>query len=354
MKFLKKHLFSIISWLLTLLVVAGILFIAYENKDAFAKEASTTIFIEATPTTISGAAPNMASNSETAPRANANAIQRQITLKTRIPEDRPSYKVTKYTVARGDSTFSIATEHGIEPETLLWANYDTLEDSPDSLRVGQELNIPPVDGIYYEWQPDDTLEGIANEFEADPKEILSWIGNNVDLTNPGFEAGDRVMVPGGSREFVQWVIPIEASGDSGTSGVSSSSCPAGAVGTGYFVWPANNHYLSGNDFWSGHLAIDIAANTGAPVYASDSGVVTMAQGGYNYGYGNVIAIDHGNGFATLYAHLSQINVGTCQSVYAGQLIGLAGNSGNSFGSHLHFEIRQNGAFQNPWRWLPPP
>ena len=160
------------------------------------------------------------------------------------------------------------------------------------------------------------------------------------------------MVPGGSREFVQWVIPIEASGASGTSNVGGSACPAGAVGSGYFVWPADNHYLSGNDFWSGHLAIDIAANTGAAVYAADSGVVTMAQGGYNYGYGNVIAIDHGNGFATLYAHLSQINVGTCQSVYAGQLIGLSGNTGNSFGAHLHFEIRQNGAFQNPWRWLP--
>ncbi len=163
------------------------------------------------------------------------------------------------------------------------------------------------------------------------------------------------MVPGGSREFVQWVIPIQASGNSGTSsGVSGSSCPPGAVGSGYFMWPADDHYLSGNDYWSGHLAIDIAASAGAAIYASDSGVVTMAQGGYNYGYGNVIAIDHGNGFATLYAHLSQINVSPCQSVGGGQLIGRSGNTGNSFGAHLHFEIRHNGAFENPWRWLPAP
>lgn len=352
MSFLKKHLFSILSWVVTLALVAGILFVAYTNKNAFAKT-TPPIIIEATiaPETNDSPATESGDNA-VAIESNTNAISRKITLKTLIPEDRPDYEVILYTVARGDSTFSIATDNNIEPETLLWANYDTLEDSPDSLRVGQELNIPPVDGIYYQWKEDDSIESIANEFEADPKEILSWPGNDIDLTNPTFKAGDRVMVPGGSREFIQWVVPIAASGSSGTAGGTGSSCPAGAVGTGYFVWPADNHYLSGNDFWSGHLAIDIAAGQGAAIYAADSGVVTMAQGGYNYGYGNVIAIDHGNGFATLYAHLSQLNIGPCQSVYAGQLIGRSGNTGNSFGAHLHFEIRHNGAFENPWRWLP--
>ncbi|MBT3315501.1 MAG: peptidoglycan DD-metalloendopeptidase family protein [Anaerolineae bacterium] len=355
MSFIKKNLFSILSWVVTLAIVAGILFLACRNKEAFAKTAPPTI-IEATPTAVENStSTNTSPTSESTPTEEISslAIRRYITLKTLIPEDRPNYEVQKYTVSRGDSTFSISKEFNIEPETLLWANYDTLEDSPDSLRVGQELNIPPVDGIYYEWKKDDTVESIANEFEANPKEILSWIGNDIDLTDPTLSEGDKVMIPGGSREFVQWVIPIEASGESGTAGgTGSSSCPAGAVGSGYFSWPADDHFLSGNDFWSGHLAIDISANTGAPIYAADSGVVTMAQGGYNYGYGNVIAIDHGNGFATLYAHLSQINVGTCQSVFAGQLIGRSGNTGNSFGAHLHFEIRQNGAFQNPWNWLP--
>jgi murein DD-endopeptidase MepM/ murein hydrolase activator NlpD len=62
-------------------------------------------------------------------------------------------------------------------------------------------------------------------------------------------------------------------------------------------------------------------------------------------------IDHGNGFQTLYAHLSQINVSLCQSITAGQVIGYAGNTGNSFGAHLHFEIRLNGAQINPWGQL---
>ena len=353
MSYIKKHLFSILSWIATLCLVAGILFFAYTKKDTFVEQLPP-IIIEATitPTSNDSNSTQPSDDTQANIKKESKAISRKITLKTHIPLDRPNYEVIRYTVARGDSTFSIATDNNIEPETLLWANHDTLQDSPDSLRVGQELNIPPVDGIYYEWKKDDTVENVAHKFEADPNEILNWIGNDVDLTNPTFKPGDRVMIPGGSREFVQWVIPIEASGSSGTAGGTGSSCPAGAVGTGYFVWPADNHYLSGNDFWSGHLAIDIAAGQGAAIYAADSGVVTMAQGGYNYGYGNVIAIDHGNGFATLYAHLSQINVGTCQSVYAGQLIGRSGNTGNSFGAHLHFEIRQGGAFQNPWRWLP--
>ena len=349
MSFLKKHLFSIISWGITIIIVAGLLGVAYTKKQA---TASTPAMI---PKPTAKPAENNATDAAL-PASTSNlstqAISRQITLKTNIPADRPLYNVRYYTVSRGDSTFSIANNHDIEPETLLWANHETLQDSPDSLRVGQKLNIPPIDGIYYQWVEGDTLESVANEFEADVNDILNWPGNTVDLTNPEFEAEDWVIIPGGSREFVQWVIPIQASGNSGTANVSSNSCPAGAVGTGYFVWPADNHYLSGNDFWSGHLAIDIAAGEGAAIYAADSGVVTMAQGGYNYGYGNVIAIDHGNGFATLYAHLSQFNVGLCQSVYAGQLIGRSGNTGNSFGAHLHFEIRNNGAFQNPWNWLP--
>jgi murein DD-endopeptidase MepM/ murein hydrolase activator NlpD len=352
---MKKTIFTFISWLITFLIVGGIVYWGYTHQKDFVKTAPPIILEDATPTpsTENNTASTSGDNGPIYTLDNSNAIKRNITLQTRIPEDRPSYAVRQYTVSRGDSTFSIADEFTIEPETLLWANYDTLEDNPDSLRVGQELNIPPVDGIYYQWQEGDSIESIASEYDVEISDILNWPGNDVDLTDPTFEPGDWVMIPGGSREFVQWVIAVPASGNSGTSsGVSGSSCPGGAVGSGYFVWPADNHYLSGNDFWSGHLAIDIAANQGAPVYAADSGVVTMAQGGYNYGYGNVIAIDHGNGFSTLYAHLSQINVGVCQSVSAGQLIGLSGNTGNSFGAHLHFEIRQGGAFQNPWRWLP--
>ncbi len=255
-------------------------------------------------------------------------------------------------MARGDSIFGIAKDNNIKPETVLWANYETLNDSPDSLRIGQVLNVPPVDGVFYQWQEGDTLEGVAADFEASTDDILTWPGNNLDLSNPVVEIGQYVLIPGGEREFQQWIIPTIARGSSGTAGIGSKSCGGGAVGGGGFIWPAGNHFLSGNDYWSGHLGIDIAGAEGSPVYAADTGVVTMASGGWNGGYGNVVMIDHGNGYATVYAHLNSINVGVCQSVGAGQTIGSIGNTGNSFGAHLHFEVREGGGFVNPWYVLP--
>lgn len=129
------------------------------------------------------------------------------------------------------------------------------------------------------------------------------------------------------------------------------SCSDGATGTGDFVWPVDNHFLSGNDYGAGHPGIDIAAGERAPVYAADSGTVT-AMGNDEAGYGNVILLDHGNGYITVYAHLSDIGVSMCQSVYVGQEIGVAGNTGNSRGVHLHFEVVQDGESVNPWLVLP--
>jgi murein DD-endopeptidase MepM/ murein hydrolase activator NlpD len=347
--FLKRNRFHILSWFVTLLLSAGIL-----GGGLWYKGASQASALVPEPTAQPEDSPPAVALPVSAPEivtSGFTSIGRNIQLKTNMPE-RPRYTIEKYTVARGDSVFAISKNFELEPETILWANYDEMQDDPHNLKPGMVLNIPPTDGIYYQWKDGDTLEAIANEYKAEVDDILGWPGNDIDLTDPKVEPGSWVMIPGGSREFVQWLIPTIATGSSGTSGTSGSSCPGGAVGSGAFVWPADNHFLSGNDYWSGHLGIDIAAGEGAPVYAADSGVVTMAQGGDNYGYGNVIQIDHGNGYSTLYAHLSVIGVGPCQSVYAGEWIGASGNTGNSQGAHLHFEVRQGGGFINPWYVLP--
>jgi len=127
------------------------------------------------------------------------------------------------------------------------------------------------------------------------------------------------------------------------------------VGFGTFVWPASNHRLSGFDYSpsTNHWGIDIAGNEGEGAYATDAGVVVYA-GWNNYGYGNMIMVDHGNNFQSLYAHLSGISVGCGQSVGQGDLIGIIGNTGRSSGSHLHFEIRAISSWVNPWDVLPPP
>jgi murein DD-endopeptidase MepM/ murein hydrolase activator NlpD len=336
----SSRLFNITTWGVTGLIVLALAGFAFWKLAPQGAEAAPTLEPSVTSPGGSGSV-----------QAAAPAIVRLVTLKTAL-DPNVSYKVITYTVKSGDSVFGIAKAHNIKPETLLWANYDTLQDSPDSIRTGQVLNIPPTDGVYYQWQEGDTLAAIAMKFEVSPDDILNWPGNNIDLANPQVTAGSSVMIPGGHREFVQWIIPTIARGASGTANVAAAACGGGSYGSGGFVWPTANDYLSGNDFWSGHLGIDIAGGVGAPVWAADSGVVTMAADGWNYGYGNVVMIDHGNGYVTLYGHLSQILVGPCQSVSAGQTIGLVGNTGNSFGAHLHFEVRLNGGFVNPWYVLP--
>jgi len=331
-----------ISWGLTALVVAGLL------GFAFWKITPQQVSAAPVPTpTKEGASASLPVT--TGLDTGAEAIVRQVTLNTAIDQT-VSYKISHYTVQRGDALFSIAKEYNIKPETLLWANSDALQDNPDNLRVGLTLDIPPTDGVYYQWQAGDTLDAIASKFKVNADDILDWPGNNIDLANPIITPGTYVMVPGGQRELVQWIVPVVARGRSGTSSMAGASCD-GPVGTGGFVWPANNHYLSGYDFSPTHLGIDIAAGLGAPIYAADSGVVVVA--GWNSGgYGNVIMIDHGNGYSTVYGHLSQINVSLCQGVTQGQVIGLAGSTGNATGPHLHFEVRLDGRYVDPWYVLP--
>jgi murein DD-endopeptidase MepM/ murein hydrolase activator NlpD len=270
-----------------------------------------------------------------------------------IAPTRPRTQPVNYEVVSGDAVFSIAKKFNISPETLLWSNYDVLQDNPHSLSIGQTLVIPPTNGILYEWQEGDTLDKLAGDFKASVDDILSWSGNKLDFTNPEIDPGEIVMIPGGEREFQQWVVPTYAVGRSGTNATLPGGCEVtgGAWGSGYFTWPADNHYLSGNDFWSGHLAIDIATASGALIYAADSGVVVFA-GWDSHGYGNVVMIDHQNGYHTLYAHLNSYSVSCGSSVYQGNVIGYAGSTGNSTGPHLHFEIRYLGGFINPWTVLP--
>lgn len=138
---------------------------------------------------------------------------------------------------------------------------------------------------------------------------------------------------------------------------AGSTCPItreGPVGTGEFIWPSQFQALSGTDFKEGHPGIDLSTPEGVPVYAADSGLVIFAGWTGDLGYGNAILIDHGNGFQTLYGHLSQVSTVCGAAVEKGKLIGLSGDTGNSTGPHLHFEVRVPGGYLNPLKVLPLP
>ena len=123
--------------------------------------------------------------------------------------------------------------------------------------------------------------------------------------------------------------------------------------TGDFIWPTKGGRLSssyGSRWGRQHKGIDIAAPYGTSVVASDGGTVVYA--GYNSsGYGNLIKIDHGNGYMTYYAHNSSLCVSVGDKVAKGQLIAKVGSTGRSTGNHCHFEIRKNGTPVNPYSYV---
>lgn len=125
----------------------------------------------------------------------------------------------------------------------------------------------------------------------------------------------------------------------GATSAAGLSWPAQGTITGVFGENRGDHI---------HAGIDIAASTGTPIYAADSGTVI---GGCGSGYGNCILIDHGNGLVTLYAHMTSVFVSS-GSVSRGQNIGTMGCTGSCTGPHLHFETRVNGVAQDPMNYLP--
>jgi murein DD-endopeptidase MepM/ murein hydrolase activator NlpD len=291
-------------------------------------------------------------------------IPRSAQIHTNIPS-RPRQEITTYTVQDGDTVFGIAEKFGLEPQTILWGNYHVLQDNPHALQPGQELNILPVNGVYWEWLGGITFGSWAEFYGVTAADIIEFPGNNIDrdtvgdYSNANIPVGTWLIIPGGKRDFVTWSAPLGVTRENPASArvLGAGACDpvsGGVVGYGYYVYPTNKHYLSGFDYSpsANHFGIDLAGNTGEAVYAADAGVIVYA-GWNDYGYGNMIMIDHGNGFQSLYAHLSAFNVGCGQSVGQGEGIGAVGSTGRSSGAHLHFELMA-GSKVNPWDYLPPP
>jgi len=295
-----------------------------------------------------------------------DGIPRQAELHTTIPS-RPRMDVVKYTVQQGDSIFVIADKYGLKPTTILFGNYETLKDSPDYLKTGQELNILPVDGTYYEWQGVENLTKVAEVFGVDAESIVNFPGNHLDpdtigdLSHPNIVAGAWLIVPGGRREFTSWTAPAQLVQSNPSVHVWGENVCGGIsyVQTGYgaFIYPTTEHWLSGTPYRPDirHFAVDFAGAQGNGVFAADAGTVVYS-GWINGGYGNLVIIDHGNGWQSLYAHLSSINVSCAQNVGQGDLIGLIGmTGGTSTGPHLHFELFNTTLGKvNPLDYLPAP
>lgn len=266
---------------------------------------------------------------------------------TVIP-DRPRDEWLTYSVQEYDTVITIAEKFGLTAETLYWTNPE-LQDNVDHLAIDQELRIAPRDGVVHTVEDGDTLESVAQKYGVEVSDILDSPLNEELLALGGpLSPETEIFIPGGYKEIpVPEPAPVTTVRGRGASGASAPS--AAIAATGRFGWPTDAWRIT-QWYWWGHRGIDIAGPVGTNIYAADSGWVELA-GWSNVGYGYHVIVNHGNGFRSLYAHMSAFYVSPGQTVVKGQVIGAIGSTGRSTGPHLHFEIRQGGYLHNPYCWI---
>jgi murein DD-endopeptidase MepM/ murein hydrolase activator NlpD len=272
----------------------------------------------------------------------------------------PRQHVLRYTVQQGDTVFSIAERFGLSPNTVFWSNTETLEDNINLLYIGVELYILPVDGVYHLSDGNMTIGEIAATYGVTPGDILYSEYNTLSKQTGSFvpPPGLHIVVPGGRREYVSWRSPIRTGAESGRANPEGAIHPGsclefyqGAGGLGEYINPVGPiTYRVTNGFATYHPGVDLAADRGTPIYAAETGVVVFA-GYHRNGYGELVILDHGNGWTTYYAHMSTRFVDCGDQLPKGQILGEMGMTGNATGIHLHFEIRENDLPLNPYNFI---
>ncbi len=266
------------------------------------------------------------------------SLETQDVFQTQL-SDKPRSEIITYTVQKGDTLSGIAKKFGISEDTIRWRN----NLRGDDLTVGDTLEMLPVTGIAHKVVSGDTIYTIAKKYSTNPQGIVDFPFN--DFADPqtfSLVVGQTVIVPDGVQPEAAPVYVAKR----GPSTVSQR-----AVSGAGFSWPINgtmNQYFS----WY-HKAVDLGAPIGTPVVAAHSGVISEAiAGGWNYGYGTHIVISGDNGYQTMYAHMSALNVSSGQRVTGGStVIGWVGMTGRTTGPHLHFEVRSGGSFYDPLSFL---
>lgn len=253
-----------------------------------------------------------------------------------------------YEVVSGDVVSAIAERFGVTTEDIAWSNNLS---SPDALKLGQKLLIPPVFGLIHTVAKGDTLLSVTQKYEVSTEAIVGYGPNNLSNSKE-LSAGQVLVIPGGKIPPARAASAPSSRGGARPSDAApalAAVSAAGAPPSGHLVWP--NQGLIMQRFSSYHDGLDIASPYGSAIVAADGGAVAAA-GWDNLGLGNYITIDHGNGYSTTYGHMSSFVVGAGDHVSQGQLIGRIGSTGNSTGPHVHFTVLRNGTPINPLSVLP--
>ncbi len=257
-----------------------------------------------------------------------------------------------HTVVEGDTLWQIAWDNDLPLDSFLALNPGFSEEKylqiGDVLRIENEkplLSIVSTERVEYDGVSYRDIQTVENneEFKNYRKVVQEGSDGESHFTiDVAFQDGNEK-----GREVIQEVVIVPSVPqiiEVGTLDIP----PQKAIGT--FIWPASGRISDNFGARGGnHFGIDIAVPTGAPVVAIDGGYVEFT--GWQSGFGNLVIVNHENGFRTYYAHNSRFQVSQGERVRQGQVIASAGSTGRSTGPHVHLEVRVNGVPQNPLNYL---
>jgi len=278
------------------------------------------------------------------------------TSKTDVPAYRERQESVEYTVQPGDTISSIGAKFNVSIDNLQYANGMS---GQTYLKPGQNITIPPVAGLLVAVKSGDTVTSLAARHQVSPQAIV-----DINYLDEPFilRIGQKILIPGGiipqapktvitnPTPAYQNGLPLALPGETIYNESYAYGYAGGegkTVGTGHFTWPTDQRHIT-QYFSYYHSAIDIAKDS--DIYAADKGTV-VRSGWWPNGYGNAVEIDHGNGFTTIYAHMSSLSVAVGDIVEKGQVLGHMGNTGRSFGQHCHFVIQKEGVAVDPLQYF---
>ena len=252
-----------------------------------------------------------------------------------------------YTAAEGDTVQTVLDATGVAWDSLAALNPD-LTGTDQELAAGNEvitgvespdlLQVKVIRRESYTSEiPYDTLETQSSEYDFGETVVTSAGQNGLQEITQDITYIDGVQTEISTVSVETLQQPVS---EYVTKGTHLKSGMTANYGSGEWMWPVPQYTYVSRWMSSLHKGADICAAYGTPIYASDSGVVVTA--GYHYSYGNYVVIDHGNGWTTLYGHMSALGCSSGQAVERGEVIGYVGSTGNSTGNHCHFEMHHNG------------
>lgn len=256
--------------------------------------------------------------------------------------------IKTYTAVEGDTVQSIVDTTGVSFDSLAQMNPELLTLDQE-VEVGTEIitGAASAELLKVKVVRQET-ETVAIPFDTQNSESSEYDFGKVVTLQEGEDGSEDVtyeitMIDGvvTDRQAISYNVTKQAVPEITVTGTRLKSGMVAQIGSGSFIWPVPNYTYVSRWMSSGHRGADICAAYGTTIIASDSGTVIAA--GWHYSYGNYVEIDHGNGYKTLYAHMSAISVTQGQAVSQGDKIGEVGSTGNSTGNHCHFEMFYNGA-----------